>query len=244
MDFRHSRFVQGLLCTVMTLAPALGPSPAIAAFAEPPRAGAEAKFYRQLQSALDGLKASEVPLMRELHAAVSAAPKSVSFRPITDDPATWHRDGDRNRGYTDPADGGKKSLGRSQPTDAVIYIPRIAVEPGSPRWKNGLLVHELVHALDLVEGRFHPSDPVRERRATFVQNVWRQHIGYPLRESYHGRFPTLDYQEAVSTGAVETYTRCIFTRNDLPYTAANDGPVPGRQTSAAKRGRSSANASD
>ena len=158
----------------MALAHVLWPSPAIAAFAEPPRAGAEAKFYRQLLTALDSLKASDVPLMRELHAAVLAAPKSVSFRPIIDDPVTWHRDGDRNRGYTDPADGGKKSLGRSQPTDAVIYIPRHAVEPGSPRWKSGLLVHELVHALDLIEGRYHPSDPVRERRATFVQNVWRQ----------------------------------------------------------------------
>ncbi len=35
--------------------------------------------------------------------------------------------------------------------------------------KNGMLVHELVHALDLASGRYHRDSSVRERRVVFLQ---------------------------------------------------------------------------
>ena len=50
--------------------------------------------------------------------------------------------------------------------------------------------------------------------------------GHPLRTSYHQRFPTLDYQEAVRKGAIDEYARYIFTRNDFPEPPATE--IPGK----------------
>jgi hypothetical protein len=57
---------------------------------------------------------------------------------------------------------------------------------------------------------------VRERRAVFMQNVWRAHLGRKLPTDYHGRFATLDYQDAARRGAVGELARYIFTRSDFP----------------------------
>jgi hypothetical protein len=54
--------------------------------------------------------------------------------------------------------------------------------------------------------------------------VWRHQVGSPLRTSYHGRFPTLDYQEAVGHGKVAEYARYIFTGSDFP--APPSAPAP------------------
>jgi len=91
-----------------------------------------------------------------------------------------------------------------------------ALDPGGPRWRSGLLIHELVHALDLVTGRYNRDYSVRERRAVFMQNVWRLHVGSKLRVSYHGDFATLDYQYAARHGTITEYANYIFTRADFP----------------------------
>ena len=175
----------------------------------------DSTFSRRLQAALATLERADAPI-RRLHTAVMAAPATITIRPITDDRATWHPDGDRNRGHTDPDDGRPKSDGRTTPTNAIIYVPPDVVETRSTHWKDGLLVHELVHALDLAYGRYDRSDRVRERRAVFFQNVWRAGLRYKLRTAYHGRFATLDYQEAVRLGTLADLERYIFTRSDFP----------------------------
>jgi hypothetical protein len=155
-------------------------------------------------------------LLRRLLEAVRASPAAIRIRPITDDRATWSSDGDRSRGHTEPDDRRPKREGRSRPADATVFIPPDAVDPGASHWRTGVLVHELTHALDLANGRYSPEVTVRERRATFMQNAWRHHIGSGARTSYHGQFPTLDYQEAVRTKSVDEYARYIFTRSDFP----------------------------
>jgi hypothetical protein len=135
---------------------------------------------------------------------------------MTDDRSTWSNDGDPDRGHTEPADGRPKREGRTKPTDATVYIPLSALEPGASRWKSGLLVHELVHALDLATGRYNRDYTIRERRATFMQNLWRTHVGFKLRVSYHGRFATLDYQYASRHAAIDRYADFVFTRADFP----------------------------
>ena len=42
------------------------------------------------------------------------------------------------------------------------------------------------------------------------------HTGAALRTSYHGKFPTLDYQVAVRRGVLAEYVRDIFTRSGFP----------------------------
>lgn len=181
-----------------------------------PPGSSDTRFHQRLTEAVAALARSPEPLLRELHAAVMASRGKIIVRPLTDDPATWSSDGDRSRAHTEPADGKPKRLGRSQPTDAIVYLNPEAVEEGRSYWKGGVLVHELVHALDLSSGRYNPDNRVRERRAVFIQNLWRDRAGHPLRESYHGYFPTPDYQIAVKRGEVAQLGRHLFTGPDFP----------------------------
>ena len=183
---------------------------------EGPAGSGSPAFYDKLRNALAMLERSDDPRIRQLHAAVVAAPGRISFRQMTDDPATWANDGDPDRGHTEPVDGRPKREGRTKPTDCIIYVMQSAVEPGSSRWKSGLLVHELVHALDFATGRYNRNWTLRERRAVFVQNVWRAHVGFRLRDSYHGKIPTLDYQFASQRGSVAEYLDYLYSRNDFP----------------------------
>ena len=178
------------------------------------------QFQDQLRAALTMLARSNDPAIKQLHAQLESAAGVVTFRQMTDDRATWSNDGDPTRGHIEPSGGGPKHDGRTSPTDATIYIPQTAVDPGSERWRSGLLVHELVHGLDLATGRYNPDYRVRERRAVFLQNIWRERTGFPLRTSYHGAFPTMDYQYAKSVGLTASYLEYIFRRSDFP------GPRP------------------
>lgn len=181
-----------------------------------PAGAPDALFYRNLSAMLDSLAQSSDPVIRRLHDAAAAAPGAIRFREMTDDPATWSSDGDPQRGHTEPDDGRPKREGRSAPTDATVFVPPAALEVGSPRWRSGLLVHELVHALDLASGRYNRDYTVRERRATFMQNLWRHDVGSRLRTSYHGRFATLDYQVAAAHGTIAAYANEIFTGAGFP----------------------------
>ncbi len=196
-----------------------------------PAGAPDAPFYRNLSAMLDSLAQSSDPVIRRLHDAAAAAPGAIRFREMTDDPATWSSDGDPQRGHTEPDDGRPKREGRSAPTDATVFVPPAALEVGSPRWRSGLLVHELVHALDLASGRYNRDYKVRERRASFMQNVWRHDVGSRLRVTYHGRFATVDYQVAAQQGAIAAYANYIFTRADFPPPAA-----PAKAASHALRG--------
>ena len=181
-----------------------------------PPGSRDTQFHLRLNAAIAELARSRDPLLRELLASVRAASGIIVVRPLTDDPATWSSDGDRDRAHTAPADRRPKRRGRTTPTDAVVYLNRDAVDDGSSHWNGGVLVHELVHALDLSTGRYNPDVRLRERRAVFMQNVWRQRVGYPLRSSYHGRFATVDYQRAAKHGEIADYGRYLFTRPDFP----------------------------
>ena len=183
---------------------------------DPPAGLDEPRFFEQLRTMLAELSRSEDPVIRRLYETARASPAAIHVRPMTDDRSTWNSDGTRTRAHTEPDDRRPKSEGRDKPSDATIFVPPEAVEPGKGFWKSGTLVHELTHAIDLANGRYNPEVTIRERRATFMQNVWRSHTGATLRTSYHGRFPTLDYQEALRRGALEEYARQIFTRSDFP----------------------------
>jgi hypothetical protein len=182
----------------------------------------EPKFYENLRAMLDQLSKSKDPIIRELYETAKNAPASIHFRPMTDDRSTWNSDGTRTRAHTEPDDKRPKREGRSKPTGATVFVPPNAVDPANAH-KSGVLVHELTHAIDLAYGRYNKTAAVRERRAVFIQNVWRARVGGPLRTSYHDRFPTLDYQEAERRSAIDEYVRYIFTRSDFPSPPAATG---------------------
>jgi len=182
------------------------------------------EFEDHVRAALATLAHGTDPIFRQLHEALLSAPGVITFRKMNDDTATWARGGDPDRGHTEPADGRPKREGRGSSTDAIVYIPLNAVQPGSERWRSGLFIHELVHALDLATGSYNPDYRIRERRAVFMQNAWRERSGFPLRASYHGSFPTLDYQYAKSLGITASYFEYIFGRSDFPNPPATGLP--------------------
>lgn len=177
-------------------------------------------FYANLRAALDELSRSGDPHIRQLYEAARNAPGPIRFRPMTGDRTTWNADGSRTRAHTEPDDGRPKREGRTRPVGATVFLPPAAVDPAKPR-HSGVLVHELTHAIDLAHGRYDRAAPVRERRAVFMQNLWRAGLGAPLRTSYHGRFPTLDYQEAARRGAIDAYAHDLFTRSGFPLSAGH-----------------------
>lgn len=204
-----------VLALAVAGAMAAQPARAVLVTGAPP-GSRDTQFHLRLTAAVADLERSRDPLLRELVAAIRASRGIIVVRPLTEDPATWDSDRDRDRAHTQPADRRPKRLGRSTPTDAVVFLNRDAVDDGSAHWRGGVLVHELVHALDLSTGRYSDDVRLRERRAVFLQNVWRQRVRYPLRASYHGRFATVDYQIASKHGEIADYGRYLFTRPDFP----------------------------
>jgi hypothetical protein len=188
-----------------------------------PGAGDEA-FRTKLRRLFGALERSGDPLLQRLRTEVLAAPARIRVRPMTADPKTWSAQGSRTEAHTVPDDGQPKNLGRTRPTGATVFIPPDTLDPQSSRWKSGVLPHELTHALDLANGRYSPDAAIRERRATFMQNAWCEHLGSPPRASYHGRFDTLDWQEAKQRHATEQYASYIFTRADFPPAPKSKGP--------------------
>jgi len=214
-----------LACLVgaLTAATSMGSAIAKIILEPPPEVSApmHRAFYDQLRKAVDNLARFDDPAVHRVYAAAMASPGTIVFRPITADPSTLATDNDPDRGHTEPADGRPKREGRTRPTGAVIFLPMWGVEQGK-RAGSGLLLHELVHALDMTTGRYSPDNRTRERRAVFVQNAWRARVGYKLRTNYHGYFRTLDYQESKRTGRFDEYAEYLFTRDDFPDTTANN----------------------
>jgi hypothetical protein len=167
-----------------------------------------ASFKTNVNNFLTSLEESRAAHLLRLITLLRESDATVSIRAITDDPEA--------NAHTDPTDGKPKNLGRKKPTAAVIFINSDRVDPNHESYRLGMLAHELVHALDLTHGRYHSDYAWRERRAVFIENLWRDLNGFELRDSYHGRFPTTDYQYAKAEGTVAYYANFLFTRNDFP----------------------------
>ena len=173
------------------------------------------EFKRLAGLALNRLEVAYSPSIQRLLRAAREATRVITIREITDDQSTWHRHGDRTRAHTQPGDGESKKLGRSTPVDAILFLPLDAIEPTERRWSSGVFVHELVHAVDLVYGRYHSDYRIRERRAVFFQNQWRADTDTPLRTHYHGRFDTLDFQDHQKRQSIQAFLRHFYSRPDL-----------------------------
>ena len=178
--------------------------------------GAPPSFKAQTEALLEVLRTSPDAPVRELYARVAAAPVPITIRPVTDDSSTWHKDGDRTRSHTEPLRRLPKERRGKEPTGSTVFLNPESVQPGSKRWRSGVFVHELVHAMDFAYGRRDPDTSVRERRAVILQNVWRARQGRGLRSSYHDRFATLDYQHWRAQGRLDELYRYLFRRADLP----------------------------
>jgi len=97
-------------------------------------------------------------------------------------------------------DNKSRSAERNTPTNSIIYINTNRITRTHKTYNSGTLIHEIVHATDLANGNYHSSYPIREKRAVFFQNIWRNTHSKELRTSYHGRFETNEYQKSKNAG--------------------------------------------
>lgn len=177
----------------------LWPAPAFATI-EISQSPAYPGFDESVRSAIERIETHVNPVFGSVISTLKQAPVQITLSAIGDDPASIHPDGDPSRWHTDPVDGLPKRLGRDKPTGSVVYVNAKKFLKGNA---DDVLVHELMHAYDLATGRYHPSAEIRERRAVFMQNLWRDTIGRKLRSDYHGNFETLDYQHSKRDGTLD-----------------------------------------
>ncbi|GAB6905884.1 hypothetical protein DESC_590149 [Desulfosarcina cetonica] len=114
------------------------------------------------------------PYIATLIENIEKSDMTITITPITDDPLTWHKSGKRTRSHTEALDEKSRSAARNKGTDSIIYINTDRITRTDKTYKRGVLIHELVHAYDLSDGKYHRSYPIREKRAVFFQNICLQ----------------------------------------------------------------------
>jgi hypothetical protein len=190
-------------------------------------------FEARVWKLMDDLMTSSKPGLQLLYQRMLHSSVPITIRSVTDDASTFHvsearmAPGDRplarrRRSHTDPSDSKRRGAERDTPTGSIIFVNPYRIIPSDNTYKRGTFVHELVHAFDLANGLYNSDVEIRERRAIFFQNMWRETKGKDPREDYHGRFVTDDYQKAVRAdrdgrpNGVATVTAYLLSHNDFP----------------------------
>ena len=141
---------------------------------------------------------------------------TITIKPITNDQSTWHKSGKKSRSHTKALDNKNRGSERNSATNSIIYINTNRVTQSHKSYRSGTLVHEIVHALDLARGNYHSDYSIREKRAVFFQNIWRNSHSKKLRTDYHGRFETKEYQNAKKSGQLSKFVNYYSKNNDVP----------------------------
>lgn len=172
-------------------------------------------FKQRVNSYLATGKRLSPELSRLINFAENS-PHKVYIKPITEDSRTWHYSGKKSRSHTEADDFKKRGEQRNEPTTAIVYINVNRISKNHKSYKSGTLIHELVHAVDLINGKYSGDYIKREKRAVFFQNIWRNAHKKSLRKHYHKRFETTEYQDAIKSGKVTSFVLFYFKNNGIP----------------------------
>jgi len=164
------------------------------------------EFERNVIAGLIAMR-DKSPYLAQLLKAAQDAPFPIIVRPTMEDPSTFFGT-EPYRAHAQAA--GPLSISRDgvRGYPAAIYLTLMNVNPYGSYSKRGTLPHELVHAVDLTYGRLNPDRIVRERRAVFMENVWREAHAWRISERYFdgktASFETLEYPRPKKKGAAAT----------------------------------------
>jgi hypothetical protein len=167
-----------------------------------------AEFRRKVMAGLRVMKDKSPHLGRLLRAA-QEAPAPITVHPMIDETGP-HLAGDRYRPHARIA--GWPSVARDGRVGfpAAIFLTPGMVNPHWIQYKRGLLPHELLHGVDIAYARMPRDRRLVERRAMFVENIWRDLHGWRLAEHYTDQtlelFETQEYQRAKARQAI---ARCM-----------------------------------
>lgn len=172
-------------------------------------------FKYKVKSNLSDAKSSSKHLSRLIQ-NLEKSSSSITIKPITNNQSTWHKSGVKSRSHTEALDNMNRGVERNTPTNSIIYINTNRINKTHKTYKSGTLIHELAHASDLANGTYNSDYTIREKRAVFFQNIWRNTHSKKLRADYHGRFETQEYQKALKSGKLNQFINYYFERNDIP----------------------------
>lgn len=172
-------------------------------------------FKRKVENNLSDAHSNSIYLAKLIQ-NIKRSSSTVTIKPITNDKSTWHKSGKKSRSHTKAHDNKSRGAERNTPTNSIIYINTNRITKTHKSYTSGTLIHELVHASDLANGKYHSSYPIREKRAIFFQNIWRNTHSKKLRTNYHGRFKTDEYQKAIKSGKIKQFVSHYFEYNDTP----------------------------
>ena len=156
------------------------------------------------------------PYLAQLIGRIQSSSSTITIKPITNDRSTWHKSGKKSRSHTKALDNKSRGAERNTATNSIIYINKNRINQNHKSYRSGTLIHELVHAYDLANGKYNRKYPIREKRAIFFQNIWRDTHSKKLRTHYHRRFETKEYQRAKNADKLNQFFEYYFTHNDLP----------------------------
>jgi hypothetical protein len=126
----------------------------------------------------------------------------TTIKPITNDEKTWHpNDPKGTRSHVVAVDTIMRSGSRKAPTAAVLYLNKLRANPKLSVFKLGTFVHSMATAMDLNMGVFSGDYKVREKRASFFRNAWRDSMSLGYFET-SGDVKTHDYQLAKKMGLI------------------------------------------
>ncbi len=171
-------------------------------------------FRANVEGILSVLKNSPDGNLRKLYASANGAPHPITIRPVSKDPTTW-LGGSPNRSHCHAAQGHTPN-DHGQGVPAVVFLFPHRADPSEADFRNGTLAHELVHAVDIANGRYYKESEIREKRAVVFQNIWRRSVGRKLRRDYHGQFPTSEYETFKKSGKLDFLADHILTKSGLP----------------------------
>ena len=172
-------------------------------------------FKNKINSYLDDVENSSIYLQQLINHAKHES-SLITVRPITNDKSTWHKSGKKSRSHTKAKDRLPRGSQINRATDSIIFINVNRINPSHKSYKNGTFIHEIVHALDLAKGNYNKDYSIREKRAVFFQNIWREKHRTKLRKDYHGRFKTLEYQNGITNGNISKFVDYYFNNNGIP----------------------------
>lgn len=169
------------------------------------------QFFSDTNRELQVMRAGGRGLVcKEVVSRLDASSVDTHIKPVTQDEKTWHpNDRKGTRSHTVALDNKVRGAERRQPTPAIVFLHPSRVDRGISLFKLGTFVSELESAMDLNAGTFFGDYKVREKRAAFVRNAWRDSMGLGLI-SISDRVPTDEYQRAKQLGLINEKAAAFF----------------------------------
>jgi hypothetical protein len=161
----------------------------------------DAAFYKFVSAELDAMREGKRgPICAALVERLDLSTATTIIAPVTSDESTWHpNDKKGTRSHVLPMDTKIQGAERREFTGARLFLHPSRIDPRLSLYKLGTFVYCLAIAADLNYGQFSTDYRVRERRAVFFSNAWKDALGYALI-TVSDNVPTSDYQKAKKDG--------------------------------------------